>query len=62
MFYQYYLSWQSLTNGSGFYLSTVKEQLNEGRRLVLRHKETREFIEDFTNKSKGIVPLKYRIF
>ena len=46
---------QSLTNGCGFYLTSSKEQLSEGRRLVLRHRETGEFIEDFTNKSKGIV-------
>ncbi|KAL4225169.1 hypothetical protein ACF0H5_015861 [Mactra antiquata] len=42
----------SLTNGSGFYLSTAKENLSEGRRLVLRNIESGEFIEDFTNKSK----------
>lgn len=42
----------SLTNGSGFYLSNNKETLSEGRRLVLRRRETGEFIEDFTNKSK----------
>ncbi|XP_060562778.1 uncharacterized protein LOC132722318 isoform X4 [Ruditapes philippinarum] len=42
----------SLSNGCGFYLSTAKENLSEGRRLVLRRKENGEFIEDFTNKSK----------
>ncbi|XP_053383962.1 uncharacterized protein LOC123536322 isoform X2 [Mercenaria mercenaria] len=42
----------SLTNGCGFYLSTMRENLSEGRKLVLRRKETGEFIEDFTNKSK----------
>ncbi|KAK3602636.1 hypothetical protein CHS0354_034226 [Potamilus streckersoni] len=45
----------SLTNGSGFYLSSNKETLNDGRRLILRHKETKEFIDDFTSKSKASV-------
>ena len=44
---------QSLTNGSGFYKAEGKEMLTEGRRLVLRNKETGEFIDDFTGKCKG---------
>ncbi|KAH3877689.1 uncharacterized protein LOC127872130 isoform X2 [Dreissena polymorpha] len=42
----------SLTNGSGFYLSTSKETIGEGRKIVLRRKETGEYIEDFTYRSK----------
>ncbi|GFO50623.1 ankyrin-3 [Plakobranchus ocellatus] len=42
----------SLTNGSGFYLSDAREMLTEGRRLVLRHKESGEFLDDFSSKNK----------
>ncbi|XP_052800681.1 uncharacterized protein LOC128231667 isoform X2 [Mya arenaria] len=42
----------SLTNGSGFYYSSTKENVSEGKRIVLRRKETGEYIEDFTNRSK----------
>ena len=44
---------QSLTNGSGFYLSDAREMLTEGRRLVLKHKESGEFLDDFSSKNKG---------
>ncbi|XP_041366840.1 uncharacterized protein LOC121381572 [Gigantopelta aegis] len=46
----------SLTNGSGFYKAEGKEILTEGRRLVLRNRETGEFTDDFTSKSK--VPVR----
>ncbi|XP_005093507.2 uncharacterized protein LOC101862335 [Aplysia californica] len=42
----------SLSNGSGFYLSDAREMLTEGRHLVLRHKDTGEFLDDFTSKNK----------
>ncbi|XP_071099543.1 uncharacterized protein [Haliotis cracherodii] len=45
----------TLTNGSGFYMIEQKELLTEGRRLVLRNKETGEFIDDFTSKNKESV-------
>lgn len=46
------LFFQSLTNGSGFFLSDAREMVGEGRHVVLRHRETGEFIDDFTNKGK----------
>ncbi|KAL8614249.1 hypothetical protein ACOMHN_026466 [Nucella lapillus] len=42
----------SLTNGSGFFLSEAREMVGEGRHVVLRHRETGEFIDDFTSKGK----------
>ncbi|XP_013397902.1 uncharacterized protein LOC106164510 [Lingula anatina] len=42
----------SLTFGSAFYLSNNKEQVNELRKMILRNKETGEYIEDFTAKNK----------
>ncbi|CAL1541164.1 unnamed protein product [Lymnaea stagnalis] len=42
----------SLSKGSGFYLSEACETLTDGRRLVLKVKETGEFIDDFTSKNK----------
>ncbi|KAK7491465.1 hypothetical protein BaRGS_00017294 [Batillaria attramentaria] len=42
----------SLTNGSGFYLSDARELVGEGRHVVLRHRETGDYIDDFTSKGK----------
>ncbi|XP_064635397.1 uncharacterized protein LOC135492725 [Lineus longissimus] len=42
----------SLTNGSGFYHVTQKEQVSDARRIILRHKASGEFIDDFTAKNK----------
>ncbi|XP_050411091.1 uncharacterized protein LOC126825502 [Patella vulgata] len=42
----------SLTNGSGFYLLEGKEMLTEGRKVVLFQKDTEEFLDDFTVKTK----------
>ncbi|XP_076450581.1 uncharacterized protein LOC143286742 [Babylonia areolata] len=42
----------SLTNGSGFFLSDAREMVGEGRHVVLRHRDTGEFIDDFTSKGK----------
>ncbi|ESO91608.1 hypothetical protein LOTGIDRAFT_233395 [Lottia gigantea] len=46
----------SLTNGSGFYLLETKEMLTDGRKVVLFNKQTEEFLDDFTVKTK--VPIK----
>ncbi|XP_060080381.1 uncharacterized protein LOC132559772 [Ylistrum balloti] len=44
----------TLTNGSGFYLASNKEVLGDGRKVVLRAKETGDFIDDFsTGRSRG---------
>ncbi|KAJ8299502.1 hypothetical protein KUTeg_023562 [Tegillarca granosa] len=48
----------SLTNGSGFYLATSKESLPELRKVVIRKKDTKEFIDDF-GKAKGWYYLQY---
>ena len=37
-----------LTQGSGFYKATEKESCGADRRIVLRHKKKKAFIEDFT--------------
>ena len=41
-----------MTAGSGFYHCTQKEQVSEAKRIVLRLKDTGEFIDDFTAKNK----------
>lgn len=41
---------QTLTNGSGFYLAMQKESLPEGRKVVLRNKRTKDFHDDFSGK------------
>ncbi|XP_055998277.1 uncharacterized protein LOC125647533 isoform X2 [Ostrea edulis] len=43
----------SLTNGSGFYEVTSKEMWSEGRKLVIRNKETGDYTDDFSGVSKG---------
>ena len=53
------LFFQSLTNGSGFFLSDSREMVGEGRHVVLRHRETGEFIDDFTNKGKRKIDKQY---
>lgn len=45
----------SLTNGSGFYLTKISEVIGEGRHVVLRNKDTGEFIDDFTSKGKSCI-------
>lgn len=40
----------TLTNGSGFYMAIAKESLPEGRKVVLRNKQTKEFHDDFSGK------------
>ncbi|KAI8781208.1 hypothetical protein BgiBS90_018559 [Biomphalaria glabrata] len=42
----------SLTNGSGFYLSEEPESISDGRRLILKHKESLEFLDDQIPKDK----------
>ncbi|KAK3101728.1 hypothetical protein FSP39_005894 [Pinctada imbricata] len=42
----------SLTNGSGFYECYGKETLVEGRKVVIRNRETGEFFDDFTGGKK----------
>ncbi|XP_067933694.1 uncharacterized protein [Watersipora subatra] len=42
----------SLTGGTAFYHSTDKEQCSEYRKVVLRHKETKEYVDDFTARNK----------
>lgn len=44
---------QSLTNGSGFYEATSKELWTEGRKIVIKHKDTEEYFDDFSGVSKG---------
>ncbi|XP_061182605.1 uncharacterized protein LOC133190936 [Saccostrea echinata] len=43
----------SLTNGSGFYEVTSKEVWTEGRKIVIKNKETGEFTDDFSGVNKG---------
>lgn len=43
----------SLTNGSGFYEATSKELWTEGRKIVIKHKDTEEYFDDFSGVSKG---------
>ncbi|XP_070560695.1 uncharacterized protein [Ptychodera flava] len=42
----------SLTGGSGFYLAKFKETFTPDRRIVLKHLESGEYIDDFT-QAKG---------
>lgn len=49
----YFTIFQSLTNGSGFYEVTSKEMWSEGRKLVIRNKETGDYTDDFSGVSKG---------
>ena len=37
-----------LTQGAGFYQATEKESCTADRRIVLRHKKKKIFIDDFT--------------
>ena len=47
---------QSFTNGAGFYLAAGKEVVSDMRKIVLKDKETGEFIDNFSStKGKGIV-------
>ena len=47
---------QSVCGGSGFYVSdSSKEKYVETRKIVLRSKATREFIDDFSS-GKGTDP------
>lgn len=51
-----YISYmQNLTGGTAFYFSTDKEQCSEYRKIVLRNKETKEYIDDFTSRNKGTI-------
>lgn len=43
----------SLTNGSGFYEATSKELWTEGRKIVIKNKDTEEYFDDFSGVSKG---------
>lgn len=44
---------QNLTSGTAFYQNVEKEMCSEFRKIVLRHRETGEFIDDFTARNKG---------
>ena len=49
---------QSFTNGAGFYLAAGKEVVSDMRKIVLKDKETGEFIDNFSSaKGKGIVSI-----
>ena len=45
----------NLTSGSGFYQLDGKENVGESRRIVLRSRDTGEFVDDFTSKNKGLI-------
>ena len=51
---------QSLTGGTAFYHNTEKEQCSEYRKIVLQNKETKEFIDDFTARNKGLHLIRSR--
>jgi len=44
-----------LTQGSGFYRVYEKETCNADRRIVLRHKKRKEYLDDFTGDSLPVV-------
>ncbi|KAH9518692.1 hypothetical protein Btru_005995 [Bulinus truncatus] len=48
-------TFQSLTNGSGFYLSEERETLTDNRQLILKIKGTETFIYDQISKQKSQV-------
>lgn len=51
--FDFVFSFQSLTNGSGFYEATSKELWTEGRKIVIKNKDTEEYFDDFSGVSKG---------
>ena len=54
---------QSFTNGAGFYLAAGKEVVSDMRKIVLKDKETGEFIDNFSStKGKGIVSVATKAF
>ena len=45
---------QSFSNGAAFYLATGKEMVSDARKMVLKHKETGEYIDNFSStKNRG---------
>ncbi len=43
----------TLTSGSGFYLLEGKETVGESRKIVLKSRETGEYLDDFSGRSRG---------
>ena len=45
---------QSFTNGAGFYIAAGKEVVSDQRKIVVKDRETGEYIDNFSNaKDKG---------